>query len=97
MEEIEQELLDKGLSQDLIQKAIQLNYELLKLDEARKEQGLDKQRRSQTNTQNYQRRVNRKLNLKPPYFNYDEILQRQSLPLRTVYKKKVLDYFKKEQ
>jgi hypothetical protein len=96
MEELEEQLLDKGLSQDLVHKAIQLNYELLKLEKARKEQGLDTQRIGHTNEQTFKRPVVKKLTVNPPYFNYDEILQRQSLPLRSVYRKKVLEYFKTE-
>lgn len=97
MEEIEDELLEKGVSNNLIEKIKQLNYELLKLDEAKLEQGEDKERESNTNKNEFQDRIIKQLKLKKPYFNNTEILNRQSLPLRTIYKKKVQEYFKSEQ
>ncbi len=97
MEELEKELLEKGLSDQLIQKMQQLNYELLKLEKALLLQGEDKKRESNTNTEEFQRRTINRLKLQYQYFNYNEILNRQSLPLRTIYKKKVQEYFKTEQ
>ena len=54
-------------------------------------------RTSETNIQSFENRIINKLKLQNQYFNYNEILNRQSLPLRTIYKKKVQEYFKKEQ
>lgn len=95
MEELEKELLDRGFSKKLIEKIQQLNYELLKLDNATLEQREQLQRKSKTNKEDYQQRVINKLKLQSLYFNYNEILNRQSLPLQTIYKKKVLEYFNK--
>jgi len=97
MEELEKELLEKGFSQGVIQKMQQLNYELLKLEKATLQQGEDKKRKSKTNFQEFQKRRIDKLKLQNQYFNYNEILNRQSLPLRTIYKKKVQEYFKTEE
>ena len=97
MEQLEKELLERGFSQDIIQKMQQLNYELLKLEKATLEQGEDLQRKSESNKLEFQYRAIDKLKLQNQYFNYNEILNRQSLPLRTIYKKKVQEYFKTAQ
>ncbi|VAW25364.1 liver stage antigen, putative, partial [hydrothermal vent metagenome] len=94
MEELEKELLDQGFSQKLIENIQRLNYELLKLDKATLKQGNDIKRKSEENYKLFNKRKINKLNLQNQYFNYNEILNRQSLPLQTIYKKKVLDYFK---
>ena len=97
MEELEKEMLEKGFTNDFIEKMQQLNYELLKLEKATLEQGEDKERKSDTNIQTFEKRNIDKLKLQNQYFNSNEILNRQSLPLRTIYKKKVQEYFKKEE
>ncbi|MFK5957497.1 MAG: hypothetical protein QM495_01365 [Lutibacter sp.] len=94
MEALEKELLDKGFTEDIIQKMQQLNYELLKLEEATLQQGEDYKRKSKTNIEKFKTRSIDKLKLQNQYFNYNDILNRQSLPLRTIYKKKVQEYFK---
>ena len=94
MEVLEKELLEKGFTNSVLEKMQQLTYELLKLDKARKEQGEDEKRKSDTNIQSFQKRNIDKLKLKNQYFNYNEILNRQSLPLRKIYKIKVQEYFK---
>ena len=94
MEELENELLKRGLNENSINKMQQLLYELLKLEEAKKEQGEDDERKSETNLDLFDERLIKKLELQNQYFNYNEILNRQSLPLRSLYKKKVQEYFK---
>ena len=97
IELLEKELLEKGFSSNLIQKIKRLQYELLKLEEAKLEQGEDTERRSSSNQKDYDKRAIDKLEFKNKYFNQNEILNRQSLPLRKIYKKKVQEYFKSEQ
>ena len=94
METLEKELLEKGFTNSVLEKMQQITHELLKLEKARKEQGEDKKRKSDTNIQSFQKRNIEKLKLKNQYFNYNEILNRQSLPLRKIYKIKVQEYFK---
>ncbi len=94
MEVLEKEMLEKGFSKDVVEKMQQLSYELLKLEKATKEQGQDEKRKSNTNIQSFEKRSIDKLKLKNQYFNYNEILNRQSLPLRSIYKIKVQEYFK---
>ncbi|UMB53016.1 hypothetical protein MKD41_11805 [Lutibacter sp. A64] len=94
MEVLEQELLEKGFTNSVLEKMKNLTHQLLKLETARKEQGEDEQRKSETNLQSFQKRNIDKLKLQNQYFNYNEILNRQSLPLRKIYKIKVQEYFK---
>ena len=74
-----------------------MNYELLKLNKAKKDQGEDINRKSESSRLDFESRAIDKLKLKNEYFNYNEILNRQSLPLRSIYKKKVQEYFKTEE
>lgn len=97
MEELEKELLEKGFANDVVKKILQLNYELLKLQKATLQQGEDNVRKSETSKVIFEKRNLEAIELKNRYFNYNEILNRQSLPLRTIYKKKVQEYFKTEQ
>lgn len=97
MEALEKEMLESGFSKEVIEKMQQLNYELLKLEKATLEQGEDIQRKSDTNIDTFEKRNIEKLKLQNQYFNSNEILNRQSLPLRTIYKKKVQEYFRKDE
>ena len=97
MEAFEKELLEKGFTKDITQKILQLNYELLKLQKAILQQGEDNIRKSESSKVIFERKNIEAIELKNQYFNYNEILNRQSLPLRTIYKKKVQEYFKSEQ
>ncbi|WP_111707034.1 DUF4175 family protein [Lutibacter citreus] len=94
MEELEQLILEKGFSSDVVEKMKELNHELLKLDEAKKEQGDDIERKSNSNLKSFESRSIDRIELEKLYYNYNEILNRQSLPLRGIYKKKVQEYFK---
>lgn len=95
MEQVEQQLLDKGFNERTLEQMLNLKYELLKLDKADFEQGQESRRESQTNRTNY----TNKLRLSPEevkkYFNTTEILNREALPLSPEFKQKVQSYFKK--
>lgn len=93
MEQLENEILEKGFNRATLQKMQNLNYELLKLDKAQLEQGKDKKRKSNTNKKQYQRNKAKALQFKKQFYNQIEILNRQSLPLQQNYKKKVRAYF----
>ena len=93
MEQLENDILEKGFTQQSINRMQQLNYELLKLDKATFEQNRDKQRKSNTNLQEFNNKTAKELKFKKLFYNQTEILNRQSLPLRPNYKKKVQEYF----
>ena len=94
MEGIEQQLLDKGFNQNTLQQMLNLKYELLKLDKADLEQGHESRRESRTNRRDFQNNTQLSPEDIKKYFNTTEILNREALPLRQDYKKKVQEYFK---
>jgi hypothetical protein len=57
-------------------------------------QGQDTKREANTNKKQYSNSNNSELPMTKDYFNEVEILDRQALPLQTIYKKKVNRYFK---
>jgi hypothetical protein len=94
MKQIEKQLLNKGFNNETLQKVLNLKYELLKLEKALQQQGEDKKRQSETNRKEFNNQATA-LPLKlQEYLNSIEILNRQSLPLRTNFNQKVQEYFK---
>ena len=93
MEQLENDLLEKGFTQQSINRMQQLNYQLLKLKKATFEQNKDKQRKSDANLKEFKNKTAKELKFKKLFYNQTEILNRQSLPLQPDYKKKVQEYF----
>lgn len=93
MEQLENEILEKGFNPSTLQKMRNLEYQLLKLDKAAFEQGFEKKRKSTANKNASTKRKIKELTLKKLFYNQTEILNRQSLPLQQNYKKKVQEYF----
>ena len=96
MEAVEQQLLDKGFNQRTLQEMLNLQYELLKLDEADFEQGRETRRESQTNRETYRNTLRLSPEDLKKYFNTTEILNREALPLQPEFKEKVKSYFKQK-
>ena len=94
MKQIEKQLLNKGFKNDVLQRILNVKQELLKLNTAIQQQGQDNKRQSESNKKEF----NNLSNALPPalleYLNSIEILNRQSLPLRSNFNQKVQDYFK---
>ena len=95
MEEVELDLLNNGFTNQTLQKMMELQHQLLKMENATFMQGEDKRRESETNIKRYNNSTNNQIPTAKEYFNTTEILNRQALPLQHVYKKKVQEYFKK--
>jgi hypothetical protein len=95
MEEVEQDLLNKGFTNQTMQKMMELQHQLLKLENATFQQGQDNKRKSKTNKEQFNNTTINQIPTAKQYFNTTEILNRQALPLQQVYKKKVQEYFKK--
>jgi len=93
MEELENEILEKGFNVQILQNMQKLEYQLLKLDKAFLEQGEDKERKAKSSLQDLERQKIKELEFKKLFYNQIEILNRQSLPLQQNYKKKVQEYF----
>ncbi|MGB1308115.1 MAG: hypothetical protein ACPG6B_04345, partial [Oceanihabitans sp.] len=96
MEQVEMELLNNGITNQTLQKMMQLQHQLLKLKNATFQQGQEEKRESQTNKKSFKNATNNQIPTAKQYFNTTEILKRQSLPLQPAYKKKVQEYFKQK-
>lgn len=94
MEEVELDLINKGFTNQTLQKMMDLQHQLLKLENATFKQGQDNKRQSQTNRKTFDNTTPNAIPTAKQYFNTTEILNRQALPLQERYKKKVQDYFK---
>ena len=93
MERIEKQLLEKGFNKETLSRMNQIQHKLLQLEDAVREQEEEERRTSKTNQENF-KNTTQDQNLKAKeYFNSTEILNRQSLPLRQIYKAKVKRYF----
>ena len=95
MEELERLLLEKGITNQVLEKMLRLDHELLKLKKASQKQGKENKRESKTNIKTYPRLSPKQLEFKEKYYRQDEILNREALPFRSLYKKKVQEYFRK--
>ncbi len=94
MKKLERNLLRKGFSNELLNQFKNLNHELLKLDEALKEQGQDDKRQGNTNKDNF---ISKDVAIPKSvleYINGTEILQKNTLPLQPKYDNLVKEYFK---
>lgn len=94
MKQIEKQLINKGFSEQLVQKALNLKYELLKLEKAAQEQNQDNKRQSNTNVKDFKNNAPALPQKLQEYLNSIEILNRQTLPLRSSFNKRVQEYFK---
>ncbi len=93
MKDIEKQLLNKGFKNETLQKMLNLNHELLKLEKAIQQQGEDNKRKSNTNKEEFNGTSKPLPKEVKDYLNSIEILNRQTLPLQPNYNKKVQDYF----
>ncbi|WP_406685309.1 hypothetical protein N1F78_06180 [Seonamhaeicola sp. MEBiC1930] len=95
MEEIELDLLNKGFTNQTLQKMMELKHELLKLENATLEQGKDDKRESKSNKDDFNNNSINQIPTAKQYFQTIEILDKQALPLHQIYRTKVQEYFKK--
>ena len=94
MKQIEKQLLNKGFNNETLQKILNVKYELLKLEKAMQQQGEDKKRQSETNKKEFNNQATALPSKLQEYLNSIEILNRQSLPLRSNFNQRVQEYFK---
>jgi hypothetical protein len=93
MKASEKQLLNKGFKNENLQRILNIQQELLKLNNAVQQQGQDTKRQSETNKAEFSNRANPLPNSLLDYLNTVEILNRQSLPLRSNFNQKVQEYF----
>ncbi|MFA9187170.1 DUF4175 family protein [Flavobacterium magnesitis] len=94
MKQLEKQLLNKGFKNETLQKVMNIKQELLKLNNAIQEQGEENKRQSQTNNKDFSNQSRALPSSLLEYLNSIEILNRQSLPLRSNFNRKVQEYFK---
>ncbi|NRB59576.1 MAG: hypothetical protein HRU50_06465 [Winogradskyella sp.] len=94
MEDIELDLLNYGFTNQTLQKMMEVQHQLLKLENAAFMQGQDTKRESETNEKDFNNVNNNQIPTAKKYFNTTEILNRQALPLQNHFKKKLQEYFK---
>ena len=94
MEDFENDLLENGITQRTKSRANQIQHQLLKLENASLEQGETEQRESNNTERVFINPITTKPELLDEYKIDVEILNRQALPLRRNYEKKVKVYFK---
>lgn len=93
MKASEKQLLNKGFKNENLQRILNIQQELLKLNNAVQQQGQDIKRQSETNKAEFSNRTNALPSSLLDYLNSVEILNRQSLPLRSNFNQKVQEYF----
>ncbi|MEL0300537.1 MAG: DUF4175 family protein [Flavobacteriaceae bacterium] len=96
MKNIEQSLINQGVTDENISLIKDLKYELLKLEVALNEKGQDERRESKTNNELFTPTSSEVIESLRQKFNSRELLKRQILPLQEEYLKRVLDYFKRK-
>ena len=94
MEDFENDLLENGFTQRGLNKMNNIQYEMLKLENAALKQGKKQERESNTNKNRFSNPITTKPSLLEDYRNEIEILNRQALPLRQNFQNKVKEYFK---
>lgn len=94
MEDIELDLLNSGFTNQTLQKMMDVQHQLLKLENATFMQGEDNKRKSETNKIEFNQSNQSQIPTAKQYFNTTEILNRQALPLQNHLKKKIQEYFK---
>ncbi len=94
LDQLEQDLLLKGFSSDVLKQMENIKHQLLKLDKAAQQQGQDNKRQATTNFNDYNADSKAMDKLKEnEFFETLEILNRQQLPLQLDYKDLIKKYF----
>ncbi len=96
MEDFENELLENGITQQTVNRMNLIQHQLLKLENAAMQQGEKQERESTTGEDQFRNPIVTKPELLRNDGRDVENLNRQSLPLRPIYLKKVKDYFKND-
>ncbi|WP_317130395.1 coiled-coil domain-containing protein [Antarcticibacterium arcticum] len=93
MERVEKDILEKGFTHETLDRMNRITHRLLELENSTLEQEEEERRTSRTNLENFNNSAQDQILKAKEYFRSTEILNRQTLPLRQIYKAKVRDYF----
>ena len=96
MKQIEKQLLNKGFKNETLQRILNVKQELLKLNTAIQQQGQENKRLAETSKKEFSNQAKPLPSALLDYLNSIEILNRQSLPLRSNFNQKVQEYFNKK-
>ncbi|WP_435624032.1 hypothetical protein [Flagellimonas sp.] len=96
MEDFENDLIENGITKRTQQKVNVIQHQLLKLENAALKQGEQKERESKTEYNKYVNPIITKPDQLIKTSNDIEILNRQALPLRRQYDKRVKEYFRND-
>ena len=95
MEELERILLEKGVTQESIERMQKLEYELLELENASIKQNKDAKREATTNRREYEKGRQEDIQWDDFKGQEKEILRRENIKLSPDYQKRVKFYFEK--
>lgn len=95
MEKLEQMLLNQGVTLNSLAQMQALKYQYLKLQNAQETQGIEQNRQSQNNTFQFSNQAQPLPAEIKRLFNTNDVLNRESLPLRNHINKRVINYFKR--
>lgn len=95
MQQIEEDLLKDGFNQNTLKKMREIEFNMLEMEDAEQEEGERPERESNTNKNEFENLAKDQIIKAREYFNTTEILKRQTLPLRQIYKLKVKEYFER--
>ncbi|WP_143019259.1 hypothetical protein [Salinimicrobium catena] len=95
MEQMEKQILDNGFNRKTLERMKRLEHKLLELDDAELLQGEKQEREANTNKEEFDRPQVSPIIRAKEYFSTTEILNRQTLPLRQIYRLKVREYFER--
>lgn len=93
MQEIERLLLEKGLTNEVLQNMQELNQNLLRLEKANYSQERNKERKAESGLILDKERTIKSIQFQKLYLDQNEILIRNSLPLQPNFQDRVKNYF----
>lgn len=93
MEQVERNLLEEGNTKKSRELMKQIRDRLLRLKDAQYNQEKEEQRKAETNQQEFENRMQRNYEKAENYFESEEILNRQNLPLQNYYQEIIRQYF----
>lgn len=96
MEDLEKVLLEKGITNETLERMQKLEHELLELENANMKRNKDTKRESETNRMENEIREIQDLKDERKFRNENEALRRKRLELSPEYKKRVKEYFEHE-
>ncbi|MDN3641410.1 hypothetical protein QWY87_01765 [Lutimonas halocynthiae] len=96
MEELEKILLEKGITNETLDRMQKLEHELLELENANMKRNKDTKRESETNERDNEFREIQDLKDASKFRNENEALRRKRLELSPEYKKRVKEYFEQD-